>query len=320
MGPDRSGRRVGFTLIEVLVVVAIIALLVGLLLPAVQKVRESGARTECVNNLRQLGLATYNCHTQRKHLPPACGWFPSNGPEALSGWGTLLFHLLPYVEQEDLYKSALTTGANPWGENPNGQQYYSGAAGLGTARFIGTHSVPVYGCPADRDPPGKLYTDVLFNRQWRTSSYVGNFLVFGTVDSANMPASYQAATRIPDDVPDGTANTILFAEKLTLCEDRASLWDYFEGPIALSGAGHAYYPVFAFGYVGWPEAIGPASRFLVRPTPAACDKTLASTSHGSGMQVCLVDGSVRSLSPAMSGTTWWAACTPAKHDQLGPDW
>src|SRR6516165_9964280 len=106
----RRSRGRGFTLIELLVVIAIIAILIALLVPAVQKVRAAAARTQCVNNLKQLGLAVHNCHDVHKKLPPVFGWFPSanNQPNTNGGYGSVLVHLLPYFEQDTLYKSSYT--------------------------------------------------------------------------------------------------------------------------------------------------------------------------------------------------------------------
>src|SRR6516225_2131942 len=96
--------RRGFTLIELLVVIAIIAVLIGLLLPAVQKVREAANRVKCGNNLRQLGLAAHHYHDDHQHLPPSMGYTPL----AESGvWGHHFFHLLPYLEQDGLFRRAL---------------------------------------------------------------------------------------------------------------------------------------------------------------------------------------------------------------------
>src|SRR5262249_12282679 len=105
--PQR-GLRPAFTLIELLVVIAIIAILIGLLLPAVQKVREAGNRLKCTNNLKQLALASHNYHD-------AVGVFPPNnlynyGPTA-ANWSWLA-HLLPYVEQNNLYVQA-KIGSSP---------------------------------------------------------------------------------------------------------------------------------------------------------------------------------------------------------------
>src|SRR5262245_46871389 len=98
-------RRTGFTLIELLVVIAIIAILIGLLVPAVQKVREAAARTECLNNLQQLGIATHNYAGVYKVMPPAYrGQQIGPAPGYYDLWGTLAL-LTPYLEQTPVYNS-----------------------------------------------------------------------------------------------------------------------------------------------------------------------------------------------------------------------
>src|ERR1700682_190143 len=103
----RSWRA--FTLIELLVVIAIIAILIGLLLPAVQKVRQAAARLQCLNNLKQMSLGTINCADQHDgKMPPGIGLYPSVVEGDGNADGGTLFHILPYIEQDNLWKSTLS--------------------------------------------------------------------------------------------------------------------------------------------------------------------------------------------------------------------
>ncbi len=137
---------------------------------------------------------------------------------------------------------------------------------------------------------------------------------------------------------DGTSNTILHAEKYARCSntymppefrDGGTAWAFSSSPLFpwqpphMNRPGKAFFPGFAIAALatrGAPNAIGPGSKFDVQPGEGNCDPTRASTSHAGGIQVGLADGTVRSLSPGMSGTTWWAAVTPAGGEVLGPDW
>src|SRR5215469_13397466 len=97
---DRSSRK-AFTLIELLVVIAIIAVLIGLLLPAIQKIREAANRAKCENNLKQIALALHNCQDSQGRLPPMAGTFGG------AFYGPLFFHLLPYIEQGNTWNMAV---------------------------------------------------------------------------------------------------------------------------------------------------------------------------------------------------------------------
>jgi prepilin-type N-terminal cleavage/methylation domain-containing protein len=318
----RTSPRRGFTLIELVVVMAIIAVLISLLLPAVQNVREAARRIDCSNNLKQLGLAAQNFHDVHGHFPPGIGYYPP----ARGAFGTYFFHLLPYVEQDDLYCSALGSLPFPPPDGPT-TVYYPGN------NNVYSQPVKVFLCPSDPSvgpDGGVMINGVSFG----ASCYAVNAMV----SAQKNPPSPQGRIRIAD-ITDGTSNTILHAEKYARCSTTAlppalgdggtawayctaSLFPWLPPPMALPGkAFQTGFCIPALAARGAPDAIGPGSKFQVQPTPflGNCDPTRASTPHA-GILVGLADGSIRTLNPSMSGTTWWAAVTPSGRELQGSDW
>jgi prepilin-type N-terminal cleavage/methylation domain-containing protein len=309
---SRTAPRRGVTLIELLVVIAIIAILISLLLPAVEKVREAASRIKCTNNLKQIGLAAHNYHDTFGQFPPGIGYTPL----ATGGvYGQSWFHLLPYLEQENLYRSALGVVALPTGPMmlycPINNNVYS-------------QPVPVLLCPSDPSV-GARGAVTVNGVTWGASCYACNSQVF-----SSKPGDPQSTTCL-NDIKDGTSNTILYAEKYARCSstnlslDGGSFWAYsqFAGvdlPPPMNPPGKPYRPGFAIPIPVWPNSVGAKSVFQVQPSPflGNCDPTRASTAHASGIQVGLADGSVRTLAPSMNGDNWWAVVTPSGGELL--DW
>jgi prepilin-type N-terminal cleavage/methylation domain-containing protein len=294
-------RRSGFTLIELLVVIGIIGTLIGLLLPAVVRVREAANRVVCENNLRQVAMAFHDfaCNNDEGRLPPGIGSYPAN---CKNTYGTAWFYILPYVEQEPLYADSAV-----------GSFYFVGN------NDVFTRPVKTFLCPSDPTAGDGVAHDNT-GQAWGACSFALNAQVFAEVSATGELLLPQGCPRIPATFQDGTSNTILVAEKYVRCKfyayrDGGSFWGYWFTSLPQTQPLHAGFAV------SWqPYDIGPQSKFQVVPNPSNCDPTLASTPHRAGMHVALADGSVRNLSPAISGTTWWAACTPKGGETLAPDW
>ena len=156
LGKSLRARWSAFTLIELLVVIAIIAILIGLLLPAVQKVREAAARMSCSNNLHQLGLALHNYHDTTGFLPTAGsadGRPFSSGPWPIAGEGTnWSIYILPYIEQGNVFKKLTFNGDSGW---TNDQTQVSGgytSSALNNVTLINGVGLKLYRCPSDTKP------------------------------------------------------------------------------------------------------------------------------------------------------------------------
>jgi prepilin-type N-terminal cleavage/methylation domain-containing protein len=196
---QRVRSRMGFTLIELLVVIAIIAILIGLLLPAVQKVREAAARTQCINNLKQFGLALHGYHD-------AYGYFPKGQTRYVSGnvapheasWSWQA-QILPYIEQDNAYRQARTFAT---GGGTNWYSWYNPTAAI---------KMKIYACPSDSrgpvaypGPPNGLPVDQAL------TGYLGSS---GTTSALFNGMLYQESKVRITEVTDGSSNTLLVGER-----------------------------------------------------------------------------------------------------------
>jgi prepilin-type processing-associated H-X9-DG protein len=188
----------------------------------------------------------------------------------------------------------------------------------------GTFSKPVkaYLCPSDPSVEAGGVVTLNTGAVWGAACYGTNIQIDGTCDQNGNLQDVYGNFRLPASCPDGTSNTIYTADKYAHCTDGifkegGSLWAYWIGDASALPL-HATFAVSIWnGY-----SIGAGSKFRVQPQPfrGNCDPTLASSPHTGGIQVGMVDGSVRFLSEAISGATWWAACTPRGGEVLGADW
>ncbi len=296
-------RSMAFTLIELLVVIAIIAVLIGLLLPAVQKVREAAARAKCSSQLKQVALAVANYESANLVIPPAFvtttahGTLP--GAPITNMNGTIHWLLLPYLEQEALFRNS----------NNN-------ASTAGVRNVI----LPVYICPSDASLPSNLQ-----RYNYASTSYAANIVVFNPRGTASLQNS----------MPDGTSNTVIFGERFKRCEPTSGgytgpawamapqfvghLWD---SPVfGMREIGYVHDPNFSFAGTVLPlPGTSSGIPFQIAPAVTACTWQVLQTAHTGSMQVALGDGSVRGVSSAVSLTTWVRACHPNDGTAPGADW
>jgi prepilin-type N-terminal cleavage/methylation domain-containing protein len=320
-----SPRR-GFTLIELLVVVAIIGVLVGLLFPAVQRVRDSAARSQCQNNLKQIGLAIHAyAGANDGQLPPL---FSAPLAVNIPSQQSFFFTILPYLEQDSLYRAGMnaatdggTAGLTWTGMTPNGPLYSSA--------FVKT-----YVCPADST---NSFTQPVMNASsgsgWVGASYGDNYQVFGAKKGG---PPYKLAG-----IPDGSSSTVFIAERYAqfpgpggqyvdpnaVTQQANNLWLWpchiapdpptaYTWPVPQNSAQFAYYDgTTDYGY-------GPAVFFppQVGIVPAQADYRLVQSAHAAVVQVGMGDGSARGVGPSVTRQTWQNAVIPDDGNTLGADW
>jgi prepilin-type N-terminal cleavage/methylation domain-containing protein/prepilin-type processing-associated H-X9-DG protein len=294
-----SARR-GVTLIELLLVVAVIAVLIGLLLPGVQKAREASARAACANNLKQIGLAAHNYHDAHGYLPYSTTYENEGGPPPYTGRGWTL-EVLPFLEQNALFDQLEPTRAVDFGSGP-------AALDGDTARPSVTTPLALFRCPSDTYP--SPITTLQF--QWdpkpvAVTNYkgvIGDTQMGGTasIHTGTMPDchttvgcnglfyrnSYREKQRLAG-VTDGTSNTLMIGEDLPEQNDHSGLY-YANGDYASCHAPLNYMPD--------------------PPTPADWWNVMSFRSrHPQGANFCRADGAVRFVRDRIDHPTYRAACT-----------
>lgn len=186
----RNPDQAGFTLVELLLLVGLLALTLGLLLPSVLKANAAADRAVCINNLRQMAIAAHQMHDTYGLFPPVAGEFPRGSKNQ----GTLHFYALPFMEQDQLYKASA-------GQQNNFLVWNAG-----------TWAKPIksYVCPADKTEPA----DGVYKGLLATTNYAANWLIFGR-DGARIAS-----------ITDGASNTLMFTERYQVCNGTPCAWGY----------------------------------------------------------------------------------------------
>ena len=321
--PASSRRTRGFTLIELLVVIAIIAVLIALLLPAVQQAREAARRTQCKNNIKQLGLALHNYHDVALQFPPGAIWVPSEYAGPRTNYMAFLF---PYLDQAPLYNQynfSFPSVTWCYGNNAN----------------VVKVKLPALLCPSD--PGGDILAEVNCGVHAR-SNYMG---FFGRTTStaelwgrkAPFGANYGAKIR---DFTDGTSNSMVMGEYLAGIDAgdwRGSLW-VDEAGMALLHSNYTPNTSIPDRMFSWCQygggtvpidglpAAGGAPRDYNRPAQnLPCENGSGGTDnyasarsrHTGGVHVLMGDGAVRFVSSNIDLNTWRGLGTPSGAEVIG---
>jgi prepilin-type N-terminal cleavage/methylation domain-containing protein/prepilin-type processing-associated H-X9-DG protein len=305
-------RRRGFTLIELLVVIAIIGILIALLLPAVQKIREAAARTQCSNNLKQWGLAAHNYENATGRLPPGIN---KNNPDPRRfNW---IVALLPYIEQDNVQKRWDFINFNNNVLAPNGTR-----GGFNTPISL---FVKIQTCPSDAMPNPPV--DNIQNPPdvWALTTYCASA---GTISYPNGSQTRDGifwtnhtGLRITD-ISDGTSNTLLFGERYhgdpvydsdPYLNDKLFFWAW---AYYSSNAGDVLFGTS--GPINWKLPANFASlpngqkNLLI-----AQRRSNAGSGHTGGANFTFGDGSVHFISQSISPVTFNGLGTRAGGEVLG---
>ncbi len=300
-----TSLRSGFTLIELLVVIAIIAILIALLVPAVQKVRSAAARTQCLNNLKQVALATHGYHDANKRFPYAVRDYQPGQTTATYVTGLIL--ILPFLEKDDV--------ARRWNPKlPRNSTDDSDGDGYSNAT-LQKMLIPAYTCPAMTPPSAALpeergYTSYLFcaGTPDVTGFHYGTEPAFNGVivpvkdsgiatSSASPNLDVQVTMNV---VTDGTSNTFLVGET-----------DFKPKGVSSTSMGG----VWAYGYIGyaWGTTFHPFNKHDHTATPYGAFRS----EHEGGANFAFADGAVRFIASSIPTGTYAALATRAGGEAAG---